>query len=328
MRFLVVALVVGLAAWGGSEVDARVSATGGEVAIFYYAWYGTPARDGGWQHWAQAGAVPPGRLASAYYPVRGPYSSSDAAVVAAQMREIAAAGIDTLIVSWWGAGSREDLRLPQIATAARRVGLRVAVHLEPWEGRTPASTADAIRLLSGQRIRDFYVYDSTTSGDEEWATALAPLTGVRVFANTWLPGRAAKGGFDGLYSYDVLVYDGGSFARVCASAHRLGLLCAPSVGPGFDGVRATPVKTTAPRRDGRRYDGMWRSAVKARPEIVTVTSYNEWHEGTQIEPARGSLPGYRSYEGAYGLFGRPAETAYLARTAVWAGRLDAALRQR
>jgi hypothetical protein len=59
---------------------------------------------------------------------------------------------------------------------------------------------------------------------------------------------------------------------------------------------------------------MWRAAIRARAAIVTVTSYNEWHEGTQIEPARGG------YDGAYGTAGREAERAYLDRTALWAAR--------
>src|SRR5438034_4299529 len=30
----------------------------------YYPWYGTPARDGAYQHWTQAGHVPPDDIAS------------------------------------------------------------------------------------------------------------------------------------------------------------------------------------------------------------------------------------------------------------------------
>jgi hypothetical protein len=64
---------------------------------------------------------------------------------------------------------------------------------------------------------------------------------------------------------------------------------------------------------------MWRSALRARPDSVTITSYNEWNEGTQIEPASSDpvRPGYLTYEGAYGLRGAAAERAYLRRTAYW-----------
>ena len=145
---------------------------------------------------------------------------------------------------------------------------------------------------------------------------------MRTFANTNLAGRAAAGGFDGLYTYDVLLFDGVLFPRLCGQARRLGLLCAPSVGPGYDARRATGDARVRPRGRGARYDSMWRGAVKARADLVTITSYNEWHEGTQIEPARQGRRGYQCYDGAWGLRGRAAETAYLGRTAYWVGRLN------
>ncbi|MBW3651777.1 MAG: hypothetical protein KY458_14525, partial [Actinobacteria bacterium] len=64
-------------------------------------------------------------------------------------------------------------------------------------------------------------------------------------------------------------------------------------------------------------------------DVISVTSYNEWHEGTQLEPARAGvcLSGssrvycYSSYEGAYGARGAAAEGAYLARTRFWTDAL-------
>jgi hypothetical protein len=312
---------VATAALLGSVAHARPDRAGPEVAIFYYGWWGTPARDGAWQHWSQAGAQPPLSVASAFFPARGLYSSTDPRVVLAQMREIQALGIDTVILSWWGPDSPEDARLPELAASARRAGLRIAAHLEPWPGRTAASTADGIVSLARMGFGDVYVYDSSAISDEDWAAALGALTDVRVFANTMLPGKARRAGFDGIYSYDVLVYDGRSFGRICRSANRLGLLCAPSVGPGFDARRASGITATASRRKGRRYDAMWSAALAARPDVVTITSYNEWHEGTQIEAARTGVPGFASYDGAYALRGKPAERAYLTRTAYWINRL-------
>lgn len=292
------------------------------VAIFYYAWYGTPERDGAWQHWGQNGKSPPSQLGTTYYPARGPYSSSDPALVRAQMEEIAAVGVDTVVVSWWGHGSPEDDRLPLVAAEARRARLALAVHVEPYNGRTPATVAaDAERLRARFGVRDFYVYDSTFSDDDDWARSLRTIDGVRMFANTALVGKARAGGFQGLYTYDVLIHSGRSFRRICSQARAAGLLCAPSVGPGFDGRRATAITAVRDRRNGSAYDASWTAAVAAAPDVVTLTSYNEWHEGTQIEPARAVGGGYASYEGAYGLTGEAAETAYLERTRQWIERL-------
>ena len=68
---------------------------------------------------------------------------------------------------------------------------------------------------------------------------------------------------------------------------------------------------------------MWRGAVRAEADVVTITSYNEWHEGTQIEPARNVGSSYGSYDGAYGLAGAAAERAYVDRTAMWVKRYRA-----
>ena len=322
---VVTSLVAGGAARGApAPVELPPPA---QVAIFYYAWYGTPGVDGAWLHWGQGHQEPPKRIGSAFYPARGAYSSADTAVVRGQMREIAASGVGSIVVSWWGPGSVEDARLRPVAAAARAAGLGVALHVEPWEGRTAAGVADALRSLRGLGIRDVYVYDSTHEPDDDWRSALAGLRGFRVFANTPLPGKALKGGFQGLYTYDVLVYDGSSFRRMCRGAHRLGLACAPSVGPGFDAFRATGETRVRKRNRGKWYDHMWLAALRASPDVVTITSYNEWHEGTQIEPARASGGAlYETYDGAWDLGGRRAETAYLDRTAYWVEQLRRGVR--
>ena len=100
------------------------------------------------------------------------------------------------------------------------------------------------------------------------------------------------------------------------------LLCAPSVGPGYDARRGSGDVFVKQRRNGATYDSMWRMAIAAHADRVTITSYNEWHEGTQIEPAswrptwRGRYR-YLSYNGAWGLQASAAAHAYLTRTRYW-----------
>jgi hypothetical protein len=300
------------------------------TAIFYYPWYGTQARDGSYLHWRQHWRLAPFDIASNFYPLPGPYSSGDPRVIAAQTSQIAAMGVDEIVTSWWGWGSLEDARLPSLLAAARARGLRVAAHLEPYPGRTIESIGADVDHLRSLGISDFYVYRPLDFTADDWSPLLSRLGGVRVFAQTPTAGFAASAGFDGIYTYDVLLYGASSFARTCAAAHRLKLLCAPSVGPGYMASRATGDKRSKPRRNGKTYDEMWRAALRAGADLVTITSYNEWNEGTQIEPASSDPPalGYLSYDGAYGLRGAASSRAYIVRTACWVAVSSGALVQR
>jgi glycoprotein endo-alpha-1,2-mannosidase len=319
MRLLLGLLLLALVAPAVARADVRVSA-------FYYPWYGTVAADGSYRHWSQHGHVPPDDIASSYYPARGLYSSSDALVIGAQMDEMRSAGIDEVAVSWWGRSSPEDDRLTAVLAVAQADGLSVAIHLEPYPGRTVASTVDDVAYLKGRGVHTFYVYRALDLPVAEWLAAQPDLHegGATLFAQTNLVGAAAAAGFDGVYTYDIVVYGGDKFRRLCRQAHAKHLLCAPSVGPGYDARRGSGDRVVKPRRHGATYDSMWRAAVAAHADRVTITSYNEWHEGTQIEPAapgRHGLYHYHSYEGAWGLHGQAAETAYLTRTRYWSDKL-------
>ena len=289
-------------------------------AIFFYPWYSNPSHDGAYSHWQQGAHTPPFDVASDFFPARGAYSSSDPRILRAQMRDIRQAGIDEVVSSWWGWGSDEDLRLPAVLRAARGQGLSVAVHIEPYAGRSIETIGADLAHLRALGIRDVYVYRAGDFTADDWRTLNLRFSGLRVFAQTNLVGFAARSGFTGFYTYDILLYGGDRFERYCAQAHAAGILCAPSVGPGYDAGPATGDVRVKLRAGGATYDCMWRAAVDAHADLVTITSYNEWSEGTQIEPA-GHGGRYQSYDGAYGLHGRAAQSAYLRGTAQWTAKL-------
>jgi glycoprotein endo-alpha-1,2-mannosidase len=237
-----------------------------------------------------------------------------------QMRDIAGAGVDEVVTSWWGRGSREDARLAQVAAAARARGLDVGIHLEPYPQRTAQTVHADLQYLAGLGVREVFVYEAELIPAEDWAKVLPAVRGVRVLAHTRLVGWASRAGFGGVYTFDAAP---SIFKRVCMQAHKAHLACAPTVSPGFDARRATGNVHVRPRRNGATYDFRWHVAACAHPDIVTISSYNEWHEGTQIEAASASPPGrgmYLTYNGAFGRHGRAAQRAYLDRTAHWTRR--------
>src|SRR5690242_11815265 len=256
MRSLLLGLVVAvLGLPAAARADVRVSA-------FYYPWCGTASLDGSYIHWSQRAHDPPNDIASSYYPARGIYSSDDRLVVGAQMSEIQAAGIDEIAASWWGRGSGEDARLPLILTIARADGVSVAVHLEPYAGRTVESTVADVAYLRSLGAKTFYVYRAFDLPVADWAAARAALHagGTTLFAQTAMVGDAAAAGFDGVYTYDIVTYGGSMFRRFCDEAHARHLLCAPSVGPGYDARRGSGDPVVKRRRMGATYDAMWRAA--------------------------------------------------------------------
>ncbi|UCH25813.1 MAG: hypothetical protein JSV66_18125, partial [Trueperaceae bacterium] len=330
------------------------------IHIFYYPWYGNPSFDlersgtnrEGWRHWQQAfggtSRKPPEDIGSNFYPSLGAYSSSDPSVIDQHMQWISEIGIGVAVVSWWGQGSWEDLLIPAVLDGAQAHGVRVAFHLEPYTGVTTNSLINDIAYIyerygshpafywverstqygpSTAPRGVFYVFDTLRAGSEaEWRATLDGIRGTDhdafVVSQQFSSNPIEDGHFDGVYTYGVLDGEGTSWSNFNNRISASGVF-SPSVGPGFDETRAVIGSTRQRSREGGlRYDSLWSRAIASGSEWISITSFNEWHEGTQIEPAvPKQILGYEyeSYEGAYGLSGENAEHAYLTRTRFWVG---------
>jgi hypothetical protein len=339
-----VLVTLGLAAATAPAGAAPAAELSSRTHLFYYPWYGAESGDG-WRHWQQGGHTPPEDIGADLYPTLGPYDSGDlAGAVAQHMEWVVRSGAGVIVYSWWGQGSHEDNLAAAVLEAAARHGIQVAWHLEPYPGRTAESTVDDIRYLherygaSPAFYRDaahgdraaFYVFESLRITD--WSALDQVADTSIVLAQTTDTTKVAH--FGGMYTYDAIAgatapgwRDAGDYCRAN------GLVWAPSVGPGYVDDRAVPGNTTPTldRANGGTYDREWRNALDPAtggvPDWVSVTSFNEWHEGSVIEPASGTPPvghGYLTFEGAYGQTGAAAETAYVDRTRYWTEQLAAA----
>jgi len=374
-------LLLGGALVAGEEGACSNNGPGGgerrapSVHAAFYLWYGNPEADGRWLHWdhpvlphwdPQVDAkhkkfnwAPPEELHSPYFPQRGAYSVRDNATLQAQFRELAEAGVDSAMCSWWGrkdwqgkrddadSGANTDELMPAVLEAARLAGTAVSFHVEPYGGRTPETFLDDLRYVHerygshpavwrdlGRGLPLFWLYDVSDQHSrphtESWRKALdsvrgTPLDGV--FLCLWIgTGRDAAfvedAGFDGAYTYFAATgftqgSDPAAWEGIRVALERRGKLFVPAVGPGYDDKRIRPwnAHNVRHRNGGRYYDAMWRSAVASAPYAISVTSYNEWGEGTQVEPA---VP-YAPPGGLAYLDYRPEEPDfYLRRTREWA----------
>ena len=101
-------LLAGLVVAGENRSAKAAAAEAPIRAAFYYGWFPET------EHWA-----------SHYTPAAGKYDSSDPAVVATQVRQAKAAGLNAFISSWWGQGTKTDSRLPLLLATAAAEGSKV-----------------------------------------------------------------------------------------------------------------------------------------------------------------------------------------------------------
>ncbi|MBN3313344.1 MANEA mannosidase, partial [Atractosteus spatula] len=220
-----------------------------------------------------------------------------------------------------------------IMDIAHKYQVKVTFHIEPYKGRDDLSMFNNIKYIvekygdhpafyryktnAGLLRPLFYVYDSYLISPEMWAHLLKD-TGQHSIRNTPYDGifigllveekhktDILTAGFDGMYTY--FATNGFSYG----SSHRnwksiksfcdsKNLIFIPSVGPGYidTSIRPWNVHNTRHRINGKYYETAFSVALEARTDIVSITSFNEWHEGTQIEkavPKTAALITYQDY---------------------------------
>jgi len=284
---------------------------------FYRGWSGHEDKKDGKGRSYPGGEI----IASRFYPLRGCSSSFDEADLAAHMKQLRRARVGVICSSWWGVDSLTDKAAAVLLDAAAAAGIKVCFHIEPFNGRTgrnAKNTREAIVYLI-DRYGDhegfyrskaygdrplFFIYDSYLTPADEWATVFSPdgkntIRGTKydaVVLGLWVKeddGRfMLDGHFDGFYTYfatDGFVYGSTTtnWSKLAAWARAHGKLFIPSVGPGYDDLRIRPwnEKNLRARELGAYYDRMFQAAIEVKPQFVSITSFNEWYEGTQIEAA-------------------------------------------
>ncbi|XP_053124614.1 glycoprotein endo-alpha-1,2-mannosidase-like protein isoform X2 [Hemicordylus capensis] len=217
-------------------------------------------------------------------------------------------------------GEPSESLVPFILDAAHRYAIKVTFHIQPYKGRDDNTVHKNVKYIldrygtheafyryktsMGRSLPLFYIYDSYLTPPEAWANLLTP-SGSHSLRNTpydaifiaLLVDEGHKhdilsAGYDGIYTY--FASNGFSYGSshqnwkaIKAFCDANNLLFIPSVGPGYidTSIRPWNNHNTRNRVNGKYYETALQAALTVRPEIVSITSFNEWHEGTQIEKA-------------------------------------------
>jgi len=265
-----------------------------QVLAFYYPWYGSPTGPSQrWFHWNPASPRPAGYDA-VHVPKLGYYDSADTAVIRQHVRWAKEAGVDAFIASWWGQGTFEDGVMPALMRIAEEEKFQVTVFLEEAPSRAILrgqveyllaryGSSPAWLRADGRPV--IFVYTRVINELSE-ADMVAAFEGTGVFAvgDGASFGKAAP--FDGVCFYNPSGDPGsyiGALPGVIRDQHRAGRIVAAAVMPGYDDTGYRTPGSILARGNGAAYRRFWREAPAA--DWVTITSFNEWHEGSEIEPS-------------------------------------------
>lgn len=212
--------------------------------------------------------------------------------------------------------------IPTMFDIADQYNIKICFHIEPYKDRSPESVRENLIyildrygehpafyrhtvLSDSKKLPLVYIYDSYLIPPNEWSKILRKKGEISIRGSIYdalVIGLLVKkehiwelssAGFDGLYTYFAAEkFSYGStrkfWREIAEITSENRMLFIPSVGPGYDDTKVRPWNSANSRRrmEGSYYEAGWHKA-STLPDvnIISITSFNEWHEGTQIEPA-------------------------------------------
>lgn len=241
------------------------------------------------------------------------YASRDRAAMGRHIEQARSAGIDGLLVAWYGPGgenNQTESNLAAMLEEANARGFRIGILFETTSPfiSSPEATAAALShalsvhaaqpgfLRSGGRPVIFFWRPQRWSV-ETWQgirqqvdpnhntiwiaegvemAYQAVFDGHHLYSNTWNPPAD-------------LTYTNQKFARWVADARQLYggyRYWVATVMPGYNDLGTGRGNAFArDRAGGAYYEEAWRAAIASNPDWIVITSFNEWPEGSQIEPS-------------------------------------------
>lgn len=267
------------------------------VMAFYYTWYD----DNTWNS-GQLSDLPAER-----------YVSADRNTMGRHIDQAKAAGIDAFLVAWYGPGgdsNQTEANLQSLLDEAAARNFRIGILFEtdsPFLGDAGSVSGAMQHALTVHAAHPAYLradgkpviyfWRSGMYGAGTWANIRSQVDPG--YNSLWI-GEGVDTGqlsvFDGHYLYsntwnppaDLTAVNQKFAGRVAQMSQATGQskLWVATVMPGYNDVGVRPGSGFVHGRDdGAYYAQSWQAAMASNPDWIVVTSFNEWPEGTYIEPS-------------------------------------------
>lgn len=279
----------------GVRFDLAVAQETPPVLAFYYAWFDM-------ETWASGQSVD----------LPNPqYISADAATIERHVSQAQGAGIQAFVQSWYGPQVENNQTEPNfrmLLDIAAAKGFKAAVDFEsfsPFYANDEAAINGLSSLLATHVNHPAYLryqgkpviffWRQQRFSAQRWATIRQQVDPN--YTTIWIAegiDLSFQNVFDGHHLYSIAWAKSPAaeynkwFTRIQNYEAQNGVnrLWVATVMPGYNDTRLGRADGFAvSRRNGDYYRQTWQGALNSQPDMVIINSFNEWPEGTHIEPS-------------------------------------------
>ncbi|WP_053970367.1 glycoside hydrolase family 71/99-like protein [Mangrovimonas sp. ST2L15] len=294
-----------------------------KIYMHYMPWFETKESSGNNQwgyHWTMANRNPDnidsnGRrdIASHYYPLIGPYHSGDPDVIENHLLMMKYAGIDGVLIDWYGVHNVNDYPMikentEQLIALLDKVGLEFAMVYEDRFLNVIVDQGMAISAIGAAKIDMQYLQSQcfnhsqytnvngkplllnfgpiTLTDPADWTNVFSVLNEQPTFLTLWNQSYQAGSNASGEYTW---VYENNNnLQNYYNTVSGLDVVMG-SAYPGFhdfyqEGGAGTVIGWTIDHNNGATLAETLEMASTANLDFLQLVTWNDFGEGTMIEP--------------------------------------------